>query len=251
MSKKLAEGLDALVLDVKFGSGAFLPDPARSRLLAETMVGIGRSRGLRTVALLTSMDAPLGAEVGNASEIRESLEVLRGGGPDDLVEITLALGVEMLLAAGVESDAGRARSRLEATRVDGTALEVFSRVVAAQGGDARVVEDPSLLPTARRHEDLPAHEDGYLTHCDSRRIGIAAMRLGAGRERKEDTIDPAVGITILAKPGDEVRRGQPLARLGYRHTARLAEALRVLDGAFEIGNEPPARAPLVAERIGD
>jgi thymidine phosphorylase len=174
---------------------------------------------------------------------------MRGGGPEDLVEITLALGVEMLGAAGVESDPAVARRRLETARSDGSALEVFARVVAAQGGDPSVIENPDLLPRAPRNEIVSATSDGYLTRCDARRIGVAAMRLGAGRERKEDTIDPAVGITMMAKPGDRVGRGDPLARLDYRHTARLTEALRVLEGCWTIGPTPPEPIPLVAGRI--
>jgi pyrimidine-nucleoside phosphorylase len=249
MSKKLAEDLDGLVLDVKFGSGAFMQDPADARRLAATMVGIGAARGVRTTALLTAMDVPLGLEIGNASELRESIDVLTGGGPADLVEITLALGVEMLRLGGVAADPADARARLEEAVRSGRALEVFVRVVAAQGGDPRVIENPSLLPVAPRAHEVPSPRDGFLTRCDARRIGVAAMRLGAGRERKEDTIDAGVGITLLAKPGDAVGAGAPLARLAYRHPARLEEALRVLSEAWEVGDDPPAPRPLVAERI--
>jgi pyrimidine-nucleoside phosphorylase len=249
MSKKLAEGLDALVLDVKVGLGAFMERLEDARTLAETMVEIGGRQGVSTVALLTAMDSPLGNEVGNASEMRESLDVLRGGGPQDLVEVTMALGVEMLLSAGVATDESDARDRLDKTISSGSAMDLFSAVIEAQGGDPRVVEDDSIMARADRTHALTADREGVVTGCHARKVGVAAMRLGAGRERKEDTIDTGVGITIDAKPGDVVRAGESLATLRYRHPARLQEALRMLDGAFTIGEsfEPE---PLIIERIG-
>ncbi len=248
MSKKLAEGLDALVLDVKVGLGAFMERLEDARVLAETMVGIGTAQGVETVALLTAMDAPLGREVGNASEIRESLEVLRGGGPPDLVEVTMALGVEMLRAARIAPDADAARARLDESVASGRAMELFGAVVAAQGGDRRIIEDESLLDRADRTHTVAAERAGVVTSCHARRIGVAAMRLGAGRERKEDTIDPGVGITLEADVGDRVESGQPLATLRYRHPARLQEALRVLEDAWQIGDEA-LTGPLVIDRI--
>ena len=250
MSKKLAEDLDGLVLDVKVGSGAFMKTRERARELAETMVGIGKAYEVKTVALLTAMDAPLGNEVGNANEITESIAVLRGEGPADLVEVTMALGIEMLSVAGVETDPDRARALLEKTRTSGRALEVFARVIEAQGGDPKVTQDPgSVLPRAPHRTDLTATGAGFLQELDALKIGVAAMRLGAGRERKEDTIDPAVGITVLARPGAQVELGQPILRLSYRHPARLEEALSVLDGAIEIGEEKPESKALVLERV--
>ncbi len=237
------------MLDVKFGRGAFMQAREDARNLAETMVGIGHAHGVETVALLTNMDTPLGKEVGNASEIRESIAVLRGEGPDDLWEITLALGVEMLIVSGVTGDRDDAMQRLNKAVDSGDAMDLFLRVVEAQGGDPAAVEDPTKLPTAPRSHDVGAPTDGVVMACDARRVGVAAMRLGAGRERKEDTIDPGVGVTLLARPGDEVRSGQPLARLAYRHTARLEEALRVLTDAWSIGAGPYEPVPLVAERI--
>ncbi|MEX1006090.1 MAG: thymidine phosphorylase [Acidimicrobiia bacterium] len=248
MSKKLAEGLDALVLDVKVGVGAFMEDLANARRLAATMVGIGTRHGVRTIAVLTAMDAPLGREVGNASEIRESLDVLAGEGPADLVEVTMALGSEMLRAAGVAGDDADARDQMTRAISSGAAMERFADVIAAQDGNPRVVEDRSLLPTADRKATVDASRDGVVILCHARRIGIAAMRLGAGRERTEDTIDPGVGITIEAKPGDRVEAGEPLATLHYRHPARLQEALRVLEGAFEVGDAADP-APLLLGRI--
>jgi thymidine phosphorylase len=250
MSKKLAEDLNGLVLDVKVGAGAFMKSLPRARSLASTMVEIGRSYEVRTVALLTAMDAPLGNAVGNANEIIESIEVLAGGGPADLVELTMALGAEMLAVAGVEADPAEARTMLEKTRREGTALEKFARVIESQGGDPNVVERPrQILPSAPHRSQLEAAESGIITRIDALRVGVASMRLGAGRERKEDTIDPAVGINLLVKPGDEISAGQPLLELAYRHPARLEEALAALEGAIEIGDSTPSSAPLIIERI--
>jgi pyrimidine-nucleoside phosphorylase len=250
MSKKLAEDLDGLVLDVKVGSGAFMKTRERARELAETMVGIGRAYDVKTVALLTAMEEPLGNEVGNANEIAESITVLQGDGPADLVEVTMALGIEMLSVAGIEKDAGKARTLLETTRTSGKALEVFARVIEAQGGDPRVTEDPGLvLPRSPHRTDVNATDAGFVQGLDALKVGVAAMRLGAGRERKEDTIDPAVGITVLVKPGAQVEAGQPILRLSYRHPARLEEALSVLDGAIEIGDEKPDPKRLILERV--
>lgn len=249
MSKKLAEGLDSLVLDVKFGSGAFMTDIADARRLAETMVGIGSSHGVETIALLTNMDTPLGNEVGNANEIRESLAVLRGEGPDDLTEVTMALAAQMLVASGVTDTADGARDRLTEAVDSGAAIERFRDVISEQDGDPSVVDDDSVLPSTGRFEEIPAPESGHLATCDARTIGVAAMRLGAGRSRKEDTIDPAVGITLLAKPGDRVERGEPIARLEYRHQARLDEALRILSSAWTITDSPPDPPDLIVDRI--
>lgn len=244
MSKKLAEDLDGLVLDVKIGSGAFMKDLERARELARTMVGIGQSYDVKTVALLTRMDTPLGNEVGNANEIKESIAVLRGEGPPDLVEVTYALGLEMLNVAGVDS------GRLAATITNGTALDLFGKVVAAQGGDVRVIENPdAVLPRAPHRSEVTAGSAGFLARLDAFKVGVAAMRLGAGRERKEDTIDPAVGISIHRKPGAQVEKDEPVLTLHYRHPARLEEALRVLDGAIEISESVPDIPPLVIERI--
>lgn len=248
MSKKLAEGLDALVLDVKVGLGAFMQDLDSARNLAETMVGIGDHHGVETIAFLTAMDTPLGREVGNASEIRESLAVLRGDGPEDLVEVTMTLGSEMLRAGGVADDEADARNQLRDAVESGRALELFGEVISAQDGDASVIENDSTLDRADKTHTVTAGAAGAVTMAHARKIGVAAMRLGAGRERKEDTIDPGVGITIDAKPGERVEAGQPVATLRYRHPARLQEALRVLEGAFEIAEDAPA-ASLIIDRI--
>ena len=249
MSKKLAEDLDGLVLDVKVGRGAFMRDRERARLLATTMVDIGAAHGVPVVALLTPMDQPLGREVGNASEIVESLDVLRGEGPQDLTEITLRLGEEMLILGGAATNRDEARRALEATISSGSALMKFAEVIEAQGGDPRVVENPAILPQPAHRTQLPATRDGIVTRCDAFKIGIGAMRLGAGRERKEDVIDPAVGVTVLAKEGEMVAIGQPLATLAWNDEGRLEAATELLADAWEIGDESPEPLPDVLEVI--
>jgi pyrimidine-nucleoside phosphorylase len=249
MSKKLAEDLDGLVLDVKVGEGAFMESYDKALALAETLVGIGRAYGLNVVALLTNMTTPLGREVGNANEIAESIAVLAGGGPDDLVEVTYALGSEMLQMAGLAQDDQAARQVLRAAIDSGAAMEKFSQVVEAQGGDPRVLEHPGLLPKARYQEELPAPRSGFVTVCDALKVGVAAMRLGAGRERKEDEIDPAAGITIMAKLGERVDEGQPLARMSFNDEGRLATAKPLLKRAFHIATIPAAQPSLILGEV--
>lgn len=249
MSKKLAEGLDSLVLDVKYGSGAFMTDVTRARILAETMVSIGQAHSVNTVAYLTNMNIPLGAEIGNANEIRESIDVLKGEGPTDLTEITLVLGAEMLVQSAVATDIDDGRAQLVASVESGRALEYFAKVIEAQDGDPNVLEDTDILPATGRHWVVEAPRDGFLATAEARSLGVAAMRLGAGRQRKEDTIDPAVGITLQAKPGDKMSAGDPLAILEYRHQARLDEALRVLEPTWTITDEPPTLPSLIGDRI--
>ncbi len=248
MSKKLAEGLTGLVLDIKTGSGAFITDPAQSLVLAETMIGVGEARGCRTVALLTAMDRPLGHACGNALEVREALDGLAGGGPPDLLEVTYALGVEMLLVAGRDRDRGAARSRLEETIRTGAALERFGAMVAAQGGDARVVSDRSRLPAAPVRMDYRAVRDGVVSEIPPRKIGHAIIALGGGRNRTEDSVDPAVGFEIPVKPGDRVRRGEVLAVIHARTEADAERARTALDEAVLVG-ESAAPLPLVSHRV--
>ena len=245
MSKKLAEGLDGLLLDVKTGSGAFMKDLDRSRELARTMVEIGSRHGVRTVALITRMDQPLGREVGNANEIRESIDVLNGGGPEDVVELTLAFGEVMLDLAGVDGG----RDRLKEVIATGAALEKFIDVAVAQGGDASVIRDPSLLATSPQEELLQAERDGYVAQCDALIIGTVATRLGAGRERKEDVVDPGVGITVEAKLGEQVEKGQTLARVRFSDPARWEAQREALAKAWAIGDTAPEVGPLIVERV--
>jgi pyrimidine-nucleoside phosphorylase len=248
MSKKLAEGIDGLVLDVKMGSGAFMADEEKARALAHTMVEIGAAHGTKVVATLTAMDQPLGREVGNANEIAESLDVLAGGGPADVVEVTYALGEDMLLLAGVEQDRAAARDRLAAAVRSGAAMEKFRDVIAAQGGDPAVIQDRSLLPTAPQRHEITAADSGHIVKCDARDIGVAGVRLGAGRLRKEDEVDPGVGITLLAKIGDTVEKGQPLAVVAYRERNRLEAALPLLERAWQVGEKAP-ETQLIVGRI--
>jgi thymidine phosphorylase len=237
MSKKIAEGTEALVLDVKVGSGAFMPDLESARALAETMVELGGAHEVRTTALLTDMDTPLGRTAGNGLEVTESIECLTGRGPSDLIEITLALATEMLELCGLPSDARRALD-------GGSAAKTFATMVRAQGGDP-----DAPLPEAPERESLPAPSDGFVTRLDARAVGIAAWRLGAGRARKEDPVSPRAGIVCLKKPGDEVAEGEPVVELHADDHGRFEGARAALANAFEVAPEPPEPRTLILERI--
>ncbi|MFC0601216.1 thymidine phosphorylase [Streptomyces palmae] len=240
MSKKIAEGTGALVLDVKVGSGAFMKDIASARELASTMVGLGTDHGVRTVALLTDMSTPLGRTAGNALEVRESLEVLAGGGPADVVELTLALAREMLTAAGLpDADPAKALA-------DGSAMDHWRRMIIAQGGDP-----DAALPVAREQHVLTASASGVLTRLDAYAVGVSAWRLGAGRARKEDPVQAGAGIELHAKPGEQVTAGQPLLTLHTDTPERFDYALAALDGAIDIAAPGTdfTPAPIVLDRI--
>lgn len=237
MSKKIASGTAALVLDVKVGSGAFLPEVDRARELAATMVGLGRDHGVRTVALLTDMDAPLGRACGNALEVTESLEVLRGGGPDDLRTVTLALAEEMLALAGLDADPAEVLA-------SGRALATFDAMVRRQGGDP-----DAPLPTSSEVVVVPAPATGTLRRLDARAVGEAAWRLGAGRARQEHPVSASAGVVCRAKPGDDVSEGDPVLELHLDDPDRLPGALAALETAIEVGDAPPAPRDLVLERI--
>jgi len=249
MSKKLAEDLDGLVLDVKIGSGAFMKDLASGTELAETMVGIGTAHNTPVVGLLTDMDQPLGAEVGNANEMVESIATLHGEGPADVTELTMRLGEEMLILGGVARDSNDARERLEAAVTSGAALDIFARVIETQGGDPRVLEDLSLLPSAARTHTVVADRSGFVERCDALAVGRSAVRLGAGRQAKEDDVDPGVGITIHAKVGDEVTDGVRLATVRYNTDAQLAACLPVLETAWVMSDEPQQAPPLILGEV--
>lgn len=245
MSKKLAEGLDGLVLDVKTGSGAFMRDLERARDLARKMVHIGVTHGVETVALVTSMEQPLGREVGNANEIKESIDVLMGNGPKDVTELTLALGEVMLELADIEGG----RDKLDETIVSGRALQKFIDVTEAHGGDSSVIEDPSMLPQAGHTEELVAPTSGYVTGCDARTIGVTATRLGAGRERMEDSIDSSVGITLHAKIGALVEEGGLIAVVRHNSPEKWDSHRETLASAWEFSPDEPGMVDLVIERI--
>ncbi len=250
MSKKLAEGIDGLVLDVKFGRGAFMKEIGQARELATMMVGIGRAMGKGVTALLTAMDQPLGRAVGNAVEVAESIACLRGEGPDDLMEVTYALGGEMLLLGQVATDAATARAMLESVVVDGSALAKFGQIVAAQGGDARVIEDPDgVLPQAPQKVPLLAARSGWVQDVDAMQVALAALRLGAGRTRAEEAVDPAVGITGLVKVGESVAKGQPLAMIHANDDDAWAAAEVSLRDCIKIGDTAMASPPLIVERL--
>jgi thymidine phosphorylase len=238
MSKKIAEGASALVLDVKVGSGAFMRSREDAHALATMMVGLGTAHGVRTVALLTAMDTPLGRTAGNGLEVAESVEVLAGGGPPDVVELTVALAREMLAAAG-QPDADPA-----AALADGRAMDVWRRMVAAQGGDP-----DAPLPAARETHDVPAPASGVLSRLDAYAVGVAAWRLGAGRARKEDPVSAAAGVELLARPGDPVTAGTPLLRLHTDDPSRIDRAVAALADAVDVTDTPPPPAPLVLDRI--
>lgn len=245
MSKKLVEGLDALVLDIKVGAGAFMETIEDARRLARTMVGIGQSHGVATRALLTGMDQPLGREVGNANEVVEAIAVLRGRGPADLALLVRTLGTNMLEAAGVDGAARRIDRSLES----GAGLAKLAEMIKAQGGDPRVVEQPERLPSAAHARRIRTTSDGYVTSIDARNIGLAAMSLGAGRQTMEDRIDHGVGVTLSAKVGDEVRRGDVLATLRFNDPRLAGRASDLVERAYAIGDLEPAKQPPILETV--
>lgn len=248
MSKKLAEGIDALVLDVKVGSGAFMADLGAARALASTLIGIGQRAGKRVSAWLTDMSRPLGRTVGNALEVEEALEVLRGHGPTDTIELTIALGAQMLLLGGAASQVAMARQAIRTVLESGAALQLFQKLIEAQGGDPRIVDDPSRLPIAIHSEVLVAQQDGFARSVDPRAVAMAALEMGAGRRRKEDAVDPSAGVIVLVNVGDEVRAGEPLFEI--RHSGVGAEqAKQILAAAVTFSGSPVDPAPLLLEQM--
>ena len=249
MSKKIAEGIDALVLDVKTGSGAFMKTEADSRRLAESLVSIGNASGVKTVALITDMESPLGRAVGNANEVAECIEVLRGGGPADLIEVTLELTKRVLVLGKVATnieDAGRLAQQAISS---GKALERFGQIIDTQGGDPRVVDDLARLPHVDTQEIIVAPRDGFLTRVDAELVGRASVQLGAGRDRVEDAVDFGVGIMVLAKPGAAVRRGDPIFEISYRDRERLERARALLNQAITVGDAPPPARRLILGEV--
>lgn len=249
LSKKRASGIQALVMDVKTGSGAFMRTLDGASALAEAMVSLGAALGLRVRAYITDMGQPLGVSAGNALEIAESIEVLRGQGPEDLVALVIEFAVAMLEMGKVETDAAAARRRVRETLERGHALETFARMIEAQGGNPRVVDDLSLLPAAPRTQELTAASAGTVEFVDCERAGQAIVALGGGRRRMEDVIDPGVGIRFLARTGDRVAAGQTLAVVHYSDAARLDEALAMLRASCRVVDREVQRPALVKRII--
>ncbi len=251
MSKKMAEGIDALVLDVKTGSGAFMKSEKDAAFLAELMVETGERMGKRTVALITDMDQPLGNMIGNALEVVEVVDVLRGGGPQDLRDLCLELAAWMLHLGGVSKTVEEGKQESAKLLASGKALERFRQMVELQGGDPRVIDDPKGLPQARHSQQVLSAKDGYISSLQCEQVGTACVILGGGRERKEDSVDPAVGIVLHRKVGDRVAAGELLATIHYNSESRVARAQQLLEESCGISDSPPSvNRPLIHRVIG-
>jgi pyrimidine-nucleoside phosphorylase len=249
MSKKIAEGIDALVLDVKTGSGAFMKTEADSRRLAESLVAIGNASGVRTEAIITAMESPLGRAVGNAIEVVECIEVLKGRGPQDLIDVSVELAARMLVLGRVADDLPAAVLQVQRAIASGAGLERFRKIVEVQGGDPRVLDDYRRLPHVADRHIVTASRGGFVTALNAELVGRASVALGAGRDRVEDPVDPAVGIMVIAKPGEAVSPGAPVLELHFRDRARLEAAIRLTNRAITIGDEPPAPGRLIVGEV--
>jgi pyrimidine-nucleoside phosphorylase len=250
LSKKIAEGIDGLVMDVKCGQAAFMKTRDDARELARSLVTVGTANGVRTEALVTSMDAPLGGAVGNALEVVEALETLKGRGPRDLEELSVLLAAWMVRLGGLAATLDEAEQKVRAALTSGRGLEKFRQIVEQQGGDVRVLDDYQLLPRAPHGVLLRAERSGHVATVQGGQVGRATMLLGAGRERKEHTVDPSVGVIVLAGLGAQVRAGDPLAEVHYRDAGQLEQATALLRGAWQIADAPPTKQPLVLETVG-
>ncbi|HZS47202.1 MAG TPA: thymidine phosphorylase [Blastocatellia bacterium] len=249
MSKKLAEGIDGLVLDVKTGRGAFMKTVEDSLALAESLVGIGRGMGKKVNALITDMNQPLGKAIGNSLEIIECIETLKGNGPADLAFLCAEFSDMMICIGGKVTEFGAARTQVNAMYSNGKALERLQRAIELQGGDPRVCDDYSLFPTAKNKLDVKAKQSGFIAKCDALDIGVASMLLGAGRERIDSIIDHAVGVTLNKKVGDEVEAGEPLCTVHYNDDARLAESLKLIERGYVISEEQASPEPIIRKLI--
>ncbi len=249
MSKKIAEGIGGLVLDVKTGSGAFMKTPETSRALAEALVGIGRAAGVRTEAVITAMDAPLGRAVGNASEVIESIETLKGRGPEDLEELSVLLAARMLVVAGVTADEEDACGKVRAALSSGAGVEKFRQIIEHQGGDPHVVDDYARLPLAPDRAFVDAPRGGFLAGLEAENVGRAAVALGAGRSRVDESIDHGVGVRVLITPGQAVRAGEHVLEVQHRDGRGLDAAMTLLSAAVRVADAPPDRRPLVVGRV--
>jgi pyrimidine-nucleoside phosphorylase len=249
MSKKIAEGIGGLVLDVKTGSGAFMKTRQDSRRLAESLVAIGQAAGVRTEAVITAMDAPLGREVGNASEVRESIETLKGNGPADLEALSVLLAARMLMAAGLETTEDAASARIRRAIASGAGVEKFRQIIEHQGGDPRVIDDYARLPQAPDRAVVAAPAAGYLAGLDAELVGRAAVALGAGRNTMDDVVDPGVGITVLVRPGAAVTAGEPVLEMQHRGGRGLDAATTLLRQAIQVSSAAAPPAPLVVDTV--
>jgi pyrimidine-nucleoside phosphorylase len=249
MSKKIAEGIGGLVLDVKYGDGAFMKTEEDARALARSLVDTGELAGVRTEALLTNMDAPLGRGVGNALEVIECFEVLKGGGPRDLIDVSVELTARMLVLGRVADDLPAATRQVQRAITSGAGLERFRQIIERQGGDPKVVDDYQRMPSVADRHTVAAARDGFVTTVNAELVGRASVALGAGRDRVDDPVDPAVGIMVTAKPGDAVRAGAPVLELHYRDRGRLEAAIRLTSQAITIGDEPPAPGRLIVGEV--
>jgi pyrimidine-nucleoside phosphorylase len=251
MSKKIAEGIDALVLDVKAGKGAFMKTRADAHALARSLVANGRANRVRTEAVITAMDHPLGRMVGNALETRESIETLRGNGPNDLEQLSVDLAARMVYLGGLTKTLAEAAAKVRESLRSGRGLEKLRRIIERQGGDPRVIDKPDLMPVAAKTTLIRAERSGYVKGIDAQALGRATMVLGAGRMRVEDTVDHAVGAIVLAKPGQQVKAGEPLAELHHRDDATIAKALDMLKEVWTIGDEPESQMDLILDEVKD
>lgn len=251
LSKKLAEGISALVLDVKCGLGAFMKTRTEARALAESLVNVGRANGLAIEALITAMDAPLGRAVGNTLEVVESIETLKGRGPQDLEDLSVILAARMVLLARQAGSLAEAEERVRAALTSGAGVEKFREIIRAQGGDPRVIDDYSLLPLHAARKTVSAEQDGFITAMDAEKIGRAAMILGAGRQRADELVDHAVGIILVKKLGERVGPGDRVVFdvVHAADEARWLMAISLLQTAFTVGDAPPPEAPLILETI--
>ncbi|MFZ0805156.1 MAG: thymidine phosphorylase [Candidatus Sulfotelmatobacter sp.] len=250
MSKKLAEGIDALVLDVKTGSGAFMKSEKDATFLAELMVETGERMGKQMVALITDMDQPLGKMIGNSLEVIECVEILQGGGPEDLRELCLELAAWMLHLGGAAKSIAEGRQRSAEMISSGKALDIFRRMIELQGGDAKVVDDPKRLPQAQRTMQVKSESTGYVFSMQCEQIGTACVILGGGRERKEDSVDPAVGIVLHRKVGDKVAKGELLATIHYTSEDKAQRARQIIESSCQVTDAAPAKRPLIHKVIG-
>jgi pyrimidine-nucleoside phosphorylase len=248
LSKKLSEGIGGLVMDVKTGRGAFMKTRARARALAESLVAVGTANGLRTTALITAMDAPLGRYVGHSLEVIESIETLKGDGPTDLTELSVRLAARMVELAGIASGAG-AEQLVRAALASGAGLEVFRECIENQGGDPRVIDDYKLLPTVPGFACARAPRAGYVGSIDAAKVGAAVRDLGGGRSRAADPIDPAVGVLVLAKPGEPVGPNEAIFEVHARDRAQAGAVLELLESAYTLTDAPPAEEPLILEEL--